>query len=175
MLDKLTLRYDAIEDRMALTLHVHNPSGPERRVLQLTRRLCATWRADMAAMLQLAQTEPQSIYPARKPPAQPQPATADPAATASAAPTGTAAPDTPVDAAPVLVTRITAGRRRADGRWLLKFQLRDRPAFSLTLSDRALQDLMDALQRQLQRVNWALPPVAAAPAQGQPVRPSSLH
>jgi hypothetical protein len=175
MLEKLTLRYDPAEDRLGLALHVTGDAGPERRLLQLTRRTSVDWRADMAAMLRLAESEPQSAFAAQAAPVQRARSTGQataPAASEPSSPPALGAIDTNT---PVLVSRVRCARRRSDGRWLLKFQLRGRPTVSLTLSDKALQDLMAALQRQLALADWSLPPLEASNAPPQAQRNRSLH
>jgi hypothetical protein len=178
MLEKLSLVYDPAEDRIVLTLQLGGSAGTQRRVLALTRRICATWRGDLAAMAELAEREPQSAYAAQK--AAPGFASTkpvkEPAELPAAGATGDS--DSELEAAAVvveLVTRITCARRRADGRWVLKFQLRAGQPFSLTMSDTALADLSAALARRIKAAQWALPPLKDPAKPIAPQARRSLH
>lgn len=172
MIDKLALRYDPPEDRLLLTVGLRSTDGESKTVqVWLTRRLCRSWAADMRAMKALAASEPQSAYRTQAPvvressrSATKGQSTTEPATTEAAPPADMAA-----GAQPDLATKITCSRRRADGRWVMRFESGDRRICSLNLSDQGLNDIEAALRRQVRRAQWALaetedsPPRAAKP------------
>ena len=67
MLTNLRLRFDAVEDRLTLRLTVQQANDAlVDHVLHLTRRVCATWRQDLQAMIDLSAQAPPTTAPATK-------------------------------------------------------------------------------------------------------------
>lgn len=161
MLQNISLRYDPVEDRLVLRLTLKSEAGaPVEHWLHLTRRVCAAWRQDLQAMVDLSARLPERMdraaraavssahhhalsaqVPTRTEP--PPPASAEPAVT------------------PLLVTGIVCGRRRSDGRWVVRFELRGRSPLGLVLSDPTLHAVVDAVSRRIQSAAWSLPAIAA--------------
>lgn len=166
MLQDISVRFDPVEDRLVLRLAVLEGEVRRTHWLHLTRRLCAAWRRDLQSLVDLSAGLPQRMDKAaraavsaanhevqssqvrtRTEPAAAQPQPADPAA---------------------LVLGIQCGRRKSDQRWVLRFELKDRPSLALVLSDPTLHALVDAVARRLQVSDWALP---ALPGERQPRTP----
>lgn len=159
MLQNISVRYDPIEDRLVLRLALRTPEGPQEHGLLLTRRLCAVWRQDLQAMVDLSADLPARLDKTAKAVVS----AAHHQAVASQVPVRTE-PAPPPEQRPTdahLVTHITCGRRRNDGRWVVKFDLRQRPPLALVLSTPTLHALVDALSRRVQIAGWALPSIAS--------------
>lgn len=174
MLESVALRYDPVEDRLLVCIRATGGQRGREHWLHLTRRVCAVWRLDLQAMLDLSAQPP----PQWRPEARAAVSAAHHQATAGQAPMQTrpvdAEPSTPPDV--VLVTRVTCGRRRADGRWVLRFEVRERGSLALVLDDRTLHGLAAALAKRVQAAGWGLPalPSESARTAGSTV-PVSMH
>jgi hypothetical protein len=161
-----------VEDRLVLRLALKTEAGLAEHWLQLTRRLCAAWRQDLQAMVDLSAELPARMDRAAK-------------AVVSAAHHQAVSSQVPVRTEPApppeqqveaqLVTQITCGRRRNDGRWVVKFELRQRPPLALVLSNPTLHALVDAVSRRVQVAGWASPPMAGERPAGSPPPLSPLH
>lgn len=173
MLRNISVRYDPVEDRLLLRLTLQTDDHPVEHWLHLTRRVCAGLRRDLQAMVDLSAELPERMDRAAKAAvssahhqamAAQVPHRTEPAAAAPA-------PTEP----PVLVTRVVCGRRRDDGRWVVRFERRDLAPLALVLSNPTLHALVDALGKRVAVAEWALPalPVERAPAPVDPAGP--LH
>lgn len=172
MLKDISVRFDVAEDRLVLRLTLIGDAGPQIHWLHLTRRLCAAWRRDLQALVDLSADLPPRMDRA----ARAAVSAANHQVQASQAATRTE-PATPLPAEeqPALVLAIQCGRRQSDQRWIVRFELRDRPTLALVLSDPTLHALVDAVSRRVQAANWGLP---ALPNERQPKSPdaaSPLH
>ena len=157
MLQSLGLHFDAIEDRLLLRLADGALETPGIDLL-LTRRVCAALRGELQQLADASAQAPERLDAVAK-------------ATVSAIhhqalasqvsmrrePAKAAGPRSP----PQLVTGVTCGRRRGDGKWVVRFELRDQPTVTLTLSDQTLHGLIDLLRRQIVNAGWALPAIPA--------------
>jgi hypothetical protein len=161
MLRRIKVRYDALEDRLQLTLQTE----AQTHHLLLTRRVWTRARQALQRLLDLSAESPaslprvvrESISAAHHQAVASQtPATREPAP----------APGAPAQA--VLVTGLRLGRRKMSSgepvrrSWVLLFELNDRPDLRLVLDDRTLHALVGALLRREQSTGWSLP---ALPAQ----------
>lgn len=176
MLKNISIRFDPIEDRMTLRMVVQSGSdAPQEHWLHLTRRLCGVWRQDLQAMVDLSAQAPERLDA----PAKASISQAHHQAMARQAQVRTEPAPSPADGPtpqPVLVTRIVCGRRKADGRWLMRFERRDLPSLSLVLSSQTLHALIDALTRRIQSASWALPSLPfEQKALEQPSAATHLH
>ncbi len=172
MLQNISVRYDPVEDRLVLRLSLKGETGSTEHWLLLTRRVCATLRQDLQAMVDMSAELPPRLDKAAKAAvsaAHHQVMSSQVAVRTEPAPP----PEKQADAA--LVTKVTCGRRRNDGRWVVKFELRERPPLALVLSNPTLHALVDAISRRVQIAAWALPALASEKA--APDRPPSapLH
>jgi len=176
MLKNLTLRYDPEQDRLLLLLVTVLPDGSERvHALHVTRRLCAIWRRDLQAAVDLSAQAPQGLQPALR--AAVSKAHHDAQASQAQVRTEKASEAAPVaELEPRLVTRIQCGRNRADGRWVLRFHLLGGAELSLQLNTQTLHGLVDALSRRVQAAQWNLPELPAERNAPELVRgDGSLH
>lgn len=160
MLQSLSIRYDQVEDRMVLHLHVKQEAGPTTvHVLQVTRRVCAGWRGDLQAMVDISAQAPARLDPASK--AAVSKAHHEAMSSQATVRTEPALPQSAPEHGPaLLVTKIACGRRRADGRWVIRFETQSQPPLGLVLSSQTLHALVDALSRRVQTAQWALGQVA---------------
>lgn len=161
MLKNLNLRFDPVEDRLLLRLHLIGAGGLESvHALHLTRRLCAAWRGDLQAMLDASAGPPAHLGQGAKAAvskAHHQAMSAQAVArTEPAAPPG----DDPVKETPQLVTAVACGRRVSDSRWIVRFTLKNQTSIGLVLTAQTLHALVDALSRRVQVAQWALNPIA---------------
>lgn len=174
MLESIALRYDPVEDRLLMCIRAADERGEREHWLQLTRRVCAVWRGDLQAMIDLSAQAPQQLRPEAKVAVS----AAHHRAMAGQAPVqsrpAAAGPPAPSDMA--LVTRVVCGRRRGDGRWVLRFELRGSASLSLVLDDRTLHGLAAALSKRIRAAGWALPalPCESAAAPGPEVA-TAMH
>lgn len=155
MLKNLSVRFDPVEDRLLMRLEFEAEEGGAREHwLHLTRRVCAAWRGDLQKMSDLSAELPARLDPVAKAVV----AQAHHQVMASQATTRTEpAPKLQPPGVPALVTGIGCGRRKDDGRWVIRFDLRDQPALTLVLSTQTLHALVDALSRRVAVADWALP------------------
>lgn len=175
MLQKISLRFDPVEDRLVLRLTVKTPAGPVDHWLLLTRRLCVGWRRDLQAMVDMSAALPERMDRAAKAAVS----SAHHQALASQVPTRTEAAEPvaeqPAERPPMLVTKIECGRRRGDGRWVLNFELRDGPPLAMVVADPTLHALVDAVSRRVAAAGWNLPPIASERAPVNPHPAAPLH
>ena len=174
MLKNISVRFDPVEDRLALRLQMNTAEGEAEHCLHLTRRLCASWRQDLQLMVDMSAELPARLDQAAKAVVS----AAHHQVMSSQVPVHTEpAPAQPpkAQARPVLVTKVTCGRRRKDGRWVLQFELAEKPTLALLLSTPTLHALVDAVSRRVQVASWNLPAVASErkPADRSPDAP--LH
>lgn len=172
MLQNISVRYDPVEDRLVLRLTLKTESGTSEHWLQMTRRLCAVWRQDLQAMVDMSAELPARMDKAAKAVVS----AANHQVLSSQVPVRTeAAPKPEIEVQAHLVTQVTCGRRRSDGRWVLKFELRHRAPLALVLSNPTLHALVDAVSRRVQVAGWALAPLASErpPVERPPTSP--LH
>lgn len=174
MLQNISVRYDPAEDRLVLRLVLKRGEAIEEHWLHLTRRVCASLRPDLQAMVDMSAELPPTMDRAAKAAVS----AAHHQALSSQVPTRTEPAPPPADTQPVqpdLVLKAVCGRRRADARWVLKFELRGKPPLALVLSNPTLHALVDALSRRVQLAAWQLPPMAVErqPAERKPDSP--LH
>lgn len=166
MLKNVSVRFDPIEDRLVLRFTVQ-PQGqePQDHWLHLTRRICAGWRQDLQAMVDLSAQPPERLDPAAKAAVS----QGHHQAMASQARTRTEAAPLEADARqppPDLVTKIVSGRRRSDQRWVIQFERRHQPSIGLVLNSQTFHALVEAVTRRIQVADWSLGslPVEAKPA-----------
>lgn len=174
MLDSLKIRYDPVEDRLVLTVAARHEGVVSTNTLHLTRRLSASWRADLEEVLKLSAQTPGRLEPA----VQAIVTAANHQALAAQAPRRVE-PVTAEDVAqpPRLVTKIVVGRERSGGRWVLRFEVLDAAPVTLTLSDQTLHALIDAFNERVAGAQWALPPLPTKLPAGSdaPGHGSALH
>ena len=155
MLENLSLRFDPIEDRIALCIQVRQAGqASQSHWLHLTRRLCAAWRRDLQAMVdQSAQAPAQLDAPVR--------AALSAAHHEAMHPQVLSQREAPLEKPQAnqshwLVTQVQCGRRRSDGRWMLGFDCRDQPRLTLFVRSSVLHGLVEALSRQVAKAGWAI-------------------
>lgn len=155
MLDRLTMSYLASEDRLELLIFAKAPVKVHR--LHLTRRLVREWLDQLAQVVEASAQVPSGTSPsaraaiaamhheavAAKANFKPASAGAELAAQAR-------------DVPPVLVTQVSCGYLRQDGRWVLRFGLGAADSVSLTLSPETLHGAVELLSRQLAASDWQL-------------------
>lgn len=169
MLEDINVRYDAVEDRLLLRVRVRSGETVVEHWLHLSRRVCAGWRNDLQKVLDLSASVPNGIDAETK-------------AWATAAHHQRQAselreqrgpnPMVLQSARPDLVNRIMTGRRRADGRWVLRFETVGGHSLSLTLASRTLHALAEAIFRQVRAAKWALPLIPIEQLTQPPATPS---
>ena len=156
MLKNLSLRFDPVEDRLTLRLVLQPPGegAPAEHWLHITRRVCAVWRQDLQAMVDRSAEAPA----ASAPPAKAALSRAHHQAMASQATVRIepAASAPAPEQAPDLVTQITCGHRRSDGKWVIRFERRNLPSLSLLLSAQTLHALVDSVSRRIASAGWGL-------------------
>lgn len=163
MLRQIRVRYDALEDRLQLTLH----SETQTHHLLLTRRVWMRARVALQRLLDLSaqlpahlpQTVRESISAGHHQALAAQTPTAnEPVETAGV----------PADAA--LVTEIRLGERKQPGldagqrSWVLEFRLHQRSEVRLVINDKTLHALVGALLLREQATDWGLPALPARSA-----------
>lgn len=155
MLKNLRLRYDAVEDRITMRLTMQ-PTGEAAvdHSLHLTRRMCAAWRLDLQAALDLSAEAPASTAPSTK--AAISNAHHEAMAGQAKVRTEVAEQEPEPDIPPALVTKIVCGRRRDDAKWIVRFERRNLPSLTLQLSSTTLHGLVDALARRIKTAAWGL-------------------
>lgn len=177
MLKYVRLRFDPIEDRLLLSLTMQGPGGQElTELLHLTRRICAGWRQDLQAMVDLSAQAPERMDAAARAAVTQShhQAVASQARTRTEPSNDTAEGDLHGPAA--LVTKIVCGRRRADGKWVLNFSRKGQPDLGLILASQTLHALVDAVNRRVQTAQWGLQPLPLEqPMPAIAATPSGLH
>lgn len=168
MLQNISVRFDPVEDRLVLKL-ILKAAGQhsQEHWLHLTRRTCAHWRQDLQAMVDLSAQAPERLDPAAKRDIS----SGHHQAMASQAKmrSESVLDGAPPAHAPLLVMKITCGRRRSDQRWVITFERRHLPALGLILSDQTMHALGRAVTRHIQAAAWALPPI---PMESAPTGPA---
>ena len=168
MLKNLSLRFDAVEDRLLLRLHLIGAAGLESvHALHLTRRLCAAWRGDLQSMLDASAGPPSHLGQSAKAAvskAHHQAMSAQAVARTEPAPPS----DETANETPQLVTAIACGKRVSDSRWIVRFTLKNQTSISLVLTAQTLHALVDALSRRVQVAQWALSPIAVESKEAAP-------
>lgn len=177
MLESISIKYDAVEDRLLLRIRTRDQDAPvKEHALHLTRRVCAVWRKQLHAMVEMSAEAPQRLdKPTRQAiAASHHEAMATRANYQPAPPEQAEPPKEP----PILVTKVVCGKRRTDNRWVMRFELLDRATLSLVLSSQTLHGVIDMLGRRLKGIGWGLPPLPGeATGTAEPARkaPSALH
>lgn len=172
MLQDISVRYDPEEDRLVLRLTLLADQQTITHWLHLTRRTCSALRKDLQALVDLSAEVPQRLDAvtrqelsnshhqalASQVPRRVEPASAQ-----------------PPPERPKLVSKAQCGRRRADGRWVLKFETVEQQGLALVLSKPTLHALVDALNKRVTAADWGLStlPVEQALTASEPR--SSLH
>ena len=176
MLQNISIRFDPVEDRLALTITARAEGGAvQEHRLHLTRRICLAWRPDLQTMLDRSAQLPPRLGPearaavskthhqamASQADLRTSPTVADPAGQA---------------VKHALVTRINCGQRRHDGLWVLRFDLFSGPAVSLVLEGKTLHGFVDGVVGQMQASGWDLPPLPVESQAGPSDEPGThLH
>lgn len=181
MLEKIGIRFDPVQDRLVLRLTVKVGRGnagqaePVEHWLHVTRRVCATWRQDLQAMLDLSVQAPETVDPPTK--RALSSAHHQAMAEQAASRTERAVYATASLPEPALVRRVVCGRRRADGRWMIRFEALDRPALTLFLAAQTLHGLVAMLSQRVRDTGWDLPalPSEARAAPGPSPGGAHLH
>lgn len=165
MLKAMNLGYDEREDRLVLRVISDDETGEQ--VLHLTRRVCATWRIDLQALIDRSAAVPASLSRT----VQASVSSAHHQAMAAQA-TIRKEPAVPPQAlpAPQLVLGVRCGHRRSDGRWIMQFQTAAGRELTLQLSAESMHGLVKVVQAQLNAACWDLPalPFDARPTQTAP-------
>lgn len=169
MLRQIKVRYDALEDRLQLTLQ----TASQAHHLLLTRRVWLRARQALQRLLDRSAEMPANLPSAVRDSLS--------AGHHQALAAQTPAAHEPVDmlgAAPdaALVTEMRFGERKAAAEtgaqrsWVIVFGLHQRPELRLVLNDKTLHALVGALLQREDAAQWDLPalPAKAAPAEKQP-------
>lgn len=175
MLHTLSLRFDPVEDRLLLRLVLQaEGEAMTEHWLHLTRRVCAAWRQDLQAMVDLSAQAPQRLDGLAKAAVS---KSHHEAMVNQAKIRSVPAQELPAaPARPDLVTKVVCGRRRSDERWTIRFERRGLSTISLVLGPRTLHGLVDAVSQRLRSASWALPPMAAeSPAPAKAPQSERLH
>ena len=165
MLRQIRVRYDALEDRLQLTL----TTDAQTHHLLLTRRVWTRARVALQRLLDLSAETPASLPRSVRDSisaAHHQAVASQTAAVREAAPAAGA----PADA--VLVTGLRLGERKptaeggdgAQRSWVLLFALNGRSDLRLVLKDKTLHALVGALLQREDTAGWALPALPARAA-----------
>lgn len=170
MLHQIKVRYDALEDRLQLTLQTE----AQTHHLLLTRRVWTRARLALQRLLDLSAETPASLPRSvrdgisaahHQAVAAQTPAAREPVEVQGAA----------TDAA--LVTEMRLGERKAapgaaaQRTWVIEFGLHQRPEVRMVINDKTLHALVGALLQREDVAEWALPALparAALAAQGKP-------
>lgn len=160
MLRQIKVRYDALEDRLLLSLAL----DAQTHHLLLTRRVWIRARVALQKLLDLSAEAPanlpQTVQRSLSAAHHQAVAAQTPAELERSAP-----PGAPADA--VLVTALQLGQRKATAgastprRWVLQFELHQRPELTLVLQDKTLHALVGALLHREQSTQWGLPALPA--------------
>jgi hypothetical protein len=164
MLQSITLRFDPVEDRVLMRLAQEPPTEHELW-LALTRRVCSLLRRDLQALAAQSAQAPLRMAEAARAAvtAMHHQALAD-QVPARSEPRAQPGPTV----VPSLVVGVATGRNKADGRWVLRFDLRAQPAVQVALTDQTLHAVIRLLNQQVSAAGWGLEPMAveAAPGEG---------
>jgi hypothetical protein len=157
MLDRLTMSYLVNEDRLELLIVARAPVKVHR--LHLTRRLVRQWLDQLAQVVEASAQAPSGSSPTKRAAIASMHHEAV-AAKASFKPAsaGDALDAQAREVLPVLVTQISCGYLRQDGRWVLRFGCGPTDSVSLTLSPETLHGAVELLSRQLAVTDWQLRP-----------------
>lgn len=169
MLKSLSLRFDAVEDRIVLRL----VADDAEQWLQLTRRVCVQWRLDLQALVDASAQAPERLDPDARASVSSAHHQAM-AAQATVRKEPVAGPPPPA-IVPQLVTGIACGKRRSDGRWIVRFTTREGRDWTVQLTSESLHGLVDVLNAQVQLAHWALPPMPVQAATHAASGTSPLH
>lgn len=154
----LAVRYDSVEDRLLLThTRLSAENVPIRSVLHVTRRVCADWRRDMQLMATMSAQAPATLSIAAR--AALSAAHHQAMVRQSSLRAAPAVDSAPIPTSSVLVLQVCCGRRRGDGRWVMRFDLSEGSKLHLTLSTEALHGVIEAVARQIARTSWHLAPL----------------
>lgn len=170
---RLSVRYDAVEDRLVVLISRTDAGRRVGTALGITRRVWLGLRNNLQSMLDQSVALPPTMDPAVRQVVS----TAHHRSLAATLPIRSerASPspdDPPVD----LVLGVRCGRRRNDRRWVLTFKLKSKPDFPLVLNDLGLHALASALFRREAVTGWNLPPLPASTAAGDQAESSNaLH
>ena len=165
MLQNISVRFDPVEDRLVLRLTCLEREQRSDHWLLLTRRVCVQWCKDLQAMMDLSSQAPERLDSHAKTVFS----AAHHVAVASQVPIrreAAAVPD--AESELTLVTKASCGRRRNDGRWVVKFEFRDREPLVMVLSSPTLHALADVIAQRVSAANWGIAvgvTQAAPPAQ----------
>jgi len=160
MLRQIRVRYDALEDRLQLTL----TTDAQTHHLLLTRRVWTRARVALQRLLDLSAETPASLPRS----VRESISAAHHQALAAQTPSAREPVETlgaPADAA--LVTEMRLGRRKAAAgaeaqrAWVIEFGLHQRPEVKLVLNDKTLHALVGALLQREENAQWALPALPA--------------
>lgn len=162
MLKAMNLGYDEREDR--LVLHVISDDETGEQVLHLTRRVCATWRIDLQALVDRSAAVPANL--SRTVQAAVSSAHHHTMAAHATIRKGPAVPPQAL-LAPQLVLRVRCGLRRSDGRWIMQFQTAAGRELTLQLSAASMHGLVKVVQAQLNVACWDMP---ALPSDAKPIQ-----
>jgi hypothetical protein len=163
MLRQIKVRYDALEDRLQLTLQ----TDPQTHHLLLTRRVWTRARVAFQRLLDLSAETPASLPRSVRESISAAHHQAV-AAQTPAAREPVEVPGAPADAA--LVTEMRLGQRKGAAgaetqrSWVIEFGLHQRPEVRLVLNDRTLHALVGALLQREETAQWALPALPARSA-----------
>lgn len=169
VLTSLSLRFDAVEDRIVLRL----VADDAEQWLQLTRRVCMQWRLDLQTLVDASAQVPQRLNPAVR-------------ASISSVHHRAMAAQATLRKLPVverlppagiqnLVSGIACGKRRSDGRWIVRFTTREGRDWTVLLTSESLHGLVEVLNAQVQAANWALAPMPLQALAPQGSDRSPLH
>jgi len=163
VIERLKLTYLPAEDRLELCIFAAAPNRVHR--LHLTRRVTRGWLEQIARIVELSAQPPASAQPEARAAIARLHHEALAAKVTYAKSSGDDALQARAAAAPArLVTALSCGRSKQDGRWILHFSLAPGEAVSLALSAETLHGLVQLLAAQLQSTDWQLDlPVLRAP------------
>lgn len=174
MLQSITVTYDATEDRLQLRLIERSADAESELRLMLTRRFSAALRRDLQTLVESSAAVPERLSER----ARAALVAGNHQAQAATVPL-VRAPE-PVSDRPTrsaLATGVATGRRRSDGAWVLRFELRDDAPVTLTLRDDTLHAFARLLTQALNTADWGLPALPLdAPVDPAGARPlQELH
>ena len=155
MLDRLTVRYSADEDRLELRILTRDPAREYR--FHLTRRVTRDWLAQLAKAVDMSAEVPAGVDPATKraiarshhealaAQVRYEGAGADPAGL-----------ERMTGEKPALIKRVECARRKDGQRWLLRLRYGDGQGLALTIAPATLHGVIELLRKRLQECEWGL-------------------